>query len=170
MANAAVPTAFHIRRDDLTDPRIAAFLEEHLADMRRVSPPESVHALDLDQLRQPHILFFSAWDAETPSPSATLLGTGAIKLLDAEHAEIKSMRTQTARRGQGLAGLLLQHLMGQARALGLQRLSLETGSAHCAQNFFGPARRLYERHGFAPCPPFPPYVDDPYSSFYTRAL
>jgi putative acetyltransferase len=170
MANAAAPTAFHIHRDDLSDPRIAAFLEEHLADMRRVSPPESVHALDLDQLRQANILFFSAWDDVNASPGATLLGTGAIKLLDAAHGEIKSMRTHAARRGQGLAGQLLQHLMDQARARGLQRLSLETGSTHCAQNFFGPARRLYERHGFAPCPPFPPYVDDPYSSFYTRTL
>lgn len=160
------PTPLHIRRDDLSDPRIAAFLEEHLADMRRVSPPESVHALDLDQLRQPHILFFSAWDAETPAPSPTLLGTGAIKLLDAEHGEVKSMRTHAARRGQGLAGLLLQHLMDQARAHGLQRLSLETG----AEDFFAPARALYLRHGFAPCSPFEGYWDDPNSVFYTRVL
>ena len=105
------PAPLHIRQDDLTDPRIAAFMEEHLADMRRVSPPESVHALDLDALRQPDILFFSAWDDANASPSATLLGTGAIKRLDAAHGEIKSMRVHAARRGQGLAGRLLQHLI-----------------------------------------------------------
>lgn len=160
------PTAFHIRRDDLSDPRIAAFLEEHLADMRRVSPPESVHALDLDQLRQANILFFSAWDDASTSPGNTLLGTGAIKLLDAAHGEIKSMRTHAGRRGQGLAGRLLQHLMDQARAHGLQRLSLETG----AEDFFAPARALYQRHGFVPCPPFEGYWDDPNSVFLTRGL
>ncbi len=160
------PTALHIRRDDLSDPRIAAFLEEHLADMRRVSPPESVHALDLDQLRQPHILFFSAWDDENASPAATLLGTGAITLLDATHGEIKSMRTHTAWRCQGLAGRLLQHLVDKARTHGLQRLSLETG----AEDFFAPARALYQRHGFVPCPPFEGYWDDPNSRFFTRTL
>lgn len=160
------PAHLHIRRDDLSDPRIAAFLEEHLADMRRVSPPESVHALDLDQLRQPDILFFSAWDEDTASPKATLLGTGAIKLLDAAHGEIKSMRTHAARRGQGLAGRLLQHLMDQARVHGLQRLSLETG----AEDFFAPARALYQRNGFVPCPPFEGYWDDPNSRFFTRTV
>ena len=92
------PCTLHIRPDDLTDPRIAAFWK-NTADMRRVSPL-SVHALDLDALRQPDILFFSAWDDANASPSATLLGTGAIKRLDAAHGEIKSMRVHAARRGQ----------------------------------------------------------------------
>ena len=83
--------AIEIRVDDLRDPRIAAFLEEHLADMRAVSPPESKHALDLEGLRAPEITFWSVWDGEE------LVGCGALKRLDAEHAELKSMRTSPAR-------------------------------------------------------------------------
>lgn len=154
----------HIRLDDLSDPRIAAFLEEHLRDMRRVSPPESVHALDLDQLRQPGIRFWTMW--EHHGNGDALLGTGALKALDAMHAEVKSMRTLSTRRGQGLGSVMLQHLMAQARASGITRLSLETGS----QDFFGPARALYERHGFVSCEPFGDYRPDPNSAFYTRTL
>lgn len=152
----------HLRLDDLSDPRIAAFLEEHLADMRRVSPPESVHALDLDRLRQPGIRFWTLWSDDTDE----LLGTGALKQLDATHAEVKSMRTRATRRGQGLGGLMLLHLMDQAGASGITRLSLETGS----QDFFAPARALYERHGFVSCEPFGDYHPDPNSAFYTRTI
>lgn len=154
----------HIRLDDLSDPRIAAFLEEHLRDMRRVSPPESVHALDLDQLRRPGIRFWTMWD--TSGDRDELLGTGALKRLDAAHAEVKSMRTAATRRQQGLGATMLQHLMAEARASGITRLSLETGS----QDFFAPARALYERHGFVPCEPFGDYRPDPNSAFYTRTL
>jgi putative acetyltransferase len=154
------PLAFVL--DDLRDPRIAQFLEEHLADMRRVTPPESVHALDLDKLRQPGILFFSAWTDE----DRTLAGTGALKQLSGAHGEIKSMRTAASLRGRGVASALLAHLLAQARAQGWERVSLETGS----QPFFAPARALYERHGFAPCGPFEGYREDPSSYFMTRAL
>lgn len=153
-----------IRLDNLSDPRIAAFLEEHLGDMRRVSPPESVHALDLDQLRRPGIRFWTMWD--TSGDRGELLGTGALKQLDATHAEVKSMRTAATCRQQGLGATMLQHLMAEARASGITRLSLETGS----QDFFAPARALYERHGFAPCEPFGDYRPDPNSAFYTRTL
>lgn len=161
----------HIRLDDLTDPRVAAFLEEHLHDMRAASPPESVHALDLDALRQPNILFWTVWDqpvpnAGAPAPEARLLGTAAIKLHGNGLGEIKSMRTHAIARGQGLASRMLHHLLAQARQRGLLRLSLETG----AEDFFVPARALYERHGFAPCPPFADYWDDPNSRFYTLEL
>lgn len=152
----------HIRLDDLSDPRIADFLEEHLCDMRRVSPPESVHALDLDRLRQPGIRFWTLWAGDTDE----LLGTGALKQLDATHAEIKSMRTVSNRRGQGLGTTLLRHLIDEACASGITRLSLETGS----QDFFAPARALYQRHGFVPCAPFGDYRPDPNSAFYTRTL
>lgn len=165
------PTDLHIRLDDLTDPRVAAFMEEHLSDMRAASPPESVHALDMDALRQPHILFWTVWsqpvpEASAPEPDARLLGTAAIKLHGNGLGEIKSMRTHARARGQGLASRLLHHLLAQARQRGLQRLSLETG----AEDFFAPARALYERHGFAPCPPFADYWDDPNSRFYTLEL
>jgi putative acetyltransferase len=148
------------RLDDLRDPRIAVFLEEHLADMRRVSPPESVHALDLDGLRQPHIRFWSAWT----DGGATLAGTGALKQLSGTHGEVKSMRTSGALRGRGVASAILTHLLAQARAQGWERVSLETGS----QPFFAPARALYARHGFTVCGPFEGYREDPASCFMTR--
>ena len=145
---------------ELRDPRIAAFLEEHLADMRRASPPESVHALDLGALRQPGIRFWTAWFGET------LVATAALKRLDQQHADLKSMRTTAALRGQGIAARMLAHVMAEARALGHARLSLETGS----QPFFAPARALYARHGFQACGPFGDYAADPNSHFMTRAL
>ncbi len=154
-----------IRRDDLTDPRITDFLAEHLQDMRATSPPESVHALDLGQLRHPSVYFWSVWSA-APDATETLVGTGALKRLDAGHAELKSMRTAAHFRGQGVARQLLDHLLAQARGMGFQRLSLETGS----QPFFDPAYRLYLAHGFEPCAPFGDYRLDPNSRYLTRAL
>ncbi|HZF81981.1 MAG TPA: GNAT family N-acetyltransferase [Burkholderiaceae bacterium] len=156
--------ALRIRLDDLRDPRIAAFLEEHLADMRRVSPPESVHALDLEGLRRPGIRFWSAWTAD-PAGEA-LAGTVALKRLDDGHAELKSMRTAARLRGQGVATQLLAHALAEARAAGHTRMSLETGS----QPFFAPARALYARHGFVACAPFCDYANDPASHFMTRML
>ncbi|MCH7343781.1 GNAT family N-acetyltransferase [Pelomonas sp. CA6] len=153
-----------IRLDDLSDPRIAAFLEEHLADMRRTSPPESVHALDLDRLRRPEIRFWTVW--HHGDDGVALVGTGAIKQLDATHAELKSMRTGAASRGQGIARRLLAHIVEQARQLGYQRLSLETGT----HAFFEPAQALYRRHGFVDCAPFGDYREDPNSRFMTLAL
>lgn len=149
-----------IRLDDLRDPRIAAFLEEHLRDMRAVSPPESKHALDLAGLRRPEIRFWSAWQGDT------LLGCVALKRLDAAHGELKSMRVAPQARRQGLARLLLLHVLEQARAAGLARISLETGS----MAFFAPARALYAAHGFVQCMPFADYREDPNSVFMTRAL
>ena len=161
----------HIRLDDLSDPRIALFLEEHLQDMRATSPPESVHALDLSKLRDPSVHFWSAWLPAEHGPldgtlDSTLVGTGAIKRLDAQHAELKSMRTAAAFRGQGIAKQVLLHILEQSRALGLQRLSLETGT----QPFFAPAHQLYLAHGFEPCGPFGSYTLDPHSCFLTMAL
>lgn len=153
-------TDLNIRLDDLQDPRIAAFLEEHLADMRRSSPPESVHALDLAALRRPEIQFWTVWQGEE------LLGTGAIKLLGQQHAELKSMRTAPAARGRGVARALLQHILSQARAQGLTRLSLETGTTPD----FAPAHALYLSIGFENCGPFGSYVFDPFSRYMTLAL
>lgn len=150
----------HIKIDDLSDPRIAALLQEHLDDMYRTSPPESVHALDLSELKKPEITFWSAWkDAE-------LVGCGALKHLDAEHAELKSMRTPNAHRRKGIGKLILDHILNEARQRSYRRVSLETGS----MEFFEPARRLYARYGFTPCKPFAGYGDDPNSFFMTRTL
>lgn len=149
-----------IKLDDLTDPRIAAFLEEHIADMHSVSPPESKHALDLKGLQQPEISFYSVWDGEA------LIACGALKELDHRHGEIKSMRTAKTHRGLGLGSVVLNHLEGIAHARNYQRLSLETG----AMPFFIPARGLYQKHGFTVCPPFSSYQADPNSVFMTKFI
>ncbi len=149
-----------IKRDDLRGPEIAAMLEAHLKDFEPHSPPESRHALDLEGLRQPSIHFYSAWD------DGQLLGCGAFKRLDDTHAEIKSMRTDPVHLRKGVARAILAHLIEEARATGLQRLSLETGPmAH-----FAPARKLYQAFGFETCEPFGSYREDPYSVFMTRRL
>lgn len=149
-----------IRLDDLTGPEIRDLLEEHLRNMRRISPPESVHALDLDGLRRPAVTFWTAWDGPR------LLGCGALKALDAAHGEIKSMRTAEAHRGKGVAKAVLAHIEAEARRRGYTRLSLETG----VQPPFHPAHRLYERGGFTRCGPFEGYTDDPNSVFMTKVL
>lgn len=149
-----------IRIDDLAGPEIRALLEEHLRNMAEISPPESVHALDIDALRQPGITFWTAWE------DGELLGCGALKELGPGHAEIKSMRTAGAHRRKGVARLLLDHVVNEARKRAYTRLSLETGS----QPAFAPARALYERFGFTYCPPFGSYTDDPHSVFMTRAF
>lgn len=164
-----MPPPLHllIRQDDLSDPRIQVFMEEHLRDMRAISPPESVHALDMAQLRQPDIRFWTAWRQDDAQPEpGQLIGTGALKHLDATHAELKSMRTAFSVRGQGVGRAVLTHLLAQAADLGYQRVSLETGS----QPFFEPARQLYLRYGFADCPPFGSYGPDPNSRFMSRTL
>ena len=161
---SAVLQDLMIRLDDLSDPRIEAFMQEHLVDMRAVSPPESVHALDMDQLRQPNIAFWSAW--LTGADGDMLVGTGALKRLDASHAELKSMRTSTRHRGQGIARQVLAHLLHEARTRGFTRVSLETGP----QPFFEPARQLYFQHDFVECGPFADYGPDPYSFFMTRPV
>jgi putative acetyltransferase len=146
--------------DDLSGPEIAAFLDEHVQQMRAITPPESKHALDLDGLRAPEVTFWSVRDGEA------IVGCGAIKRLEPDHAELKSMRTAPARSGSGIASLLLEHIIAEARRMGFTRLSLETGSAE----FFHPARRLYERFGFGYCEPFADYRPDPNSMFMTRQL
>lgn len=149
-----------IKVDDLRGLEIIALLREHLDDMAHQSPPESVHALDLNALRQPDITFWSAWRDEV------LLGCAALKELDHQHAEIKSMRTSPAARRTGVGATLLQHVLDQARVRGYLRLSLETGSMAA----FKPARALYRRAGFAECEPFGSYQPDPNSVFMTMQL
>lgn len=149
-----------IKIDDLRGPEVAQILMEHLDDMYAVSPPESVHALDLEKLRRPEITFWSVWDGNQ------LAGCGAIKELDTTHAEIKSMRTANAYRGKGVAVKIMEHILNVAAERNYQRLSLETGP----QDFFQPARKLYERFGFEYCGPFSDYREDPHSAFMTKSL
>ncbi len=149
-----------IKLDDLSGPEIAALLQEHLDQMASQSPPESIHALDLTGLRKPEITFWTAWEGDQ------LLGCGAIKALDAHHAELKSMRTAAAHQRKGVAKRLLHHILVEAKARGFRQLSLETGS----QEAFAPARNLYAAFGFTPCAPFADYWADPNSFFMTKAL
>jgi len=149
-----------IRVDDLAGSEIRALLAEHLHNMYQLSPPESVHALDLARLEKPEITFWTAWSERE------LLGCGALKELSPAHGEIKSMRTVSAHRRKGVARALLQHIIVEARKRSYARLSLETGSTPP----FEPARRLYESFGFTYCPPFADYIEDPNSVFLTRTL
>jgi putative acetyltransferase len=149
-----------IEIDDLSRPAIHALLNEHLQSMYELSPPESVHALDLENLRKPEITFWSAWEG------SLLLGCGALKELDSKHGEVKSMRTPTAIRRQGAGRAILTHIIEVARNRSYARLSLETGS----QDAFKPAQRLYESFGFKYCGPFGEYTEDPNSVFMTRRL
>ena len=146
--------------DDLSSPETIAFLEDHVTELRALSPPESTHALDLDGLRAPGVVFWSAHDGDV------VVGCAALKELDVTHAEVKSMRTASDRARQGIATGLLTTVVEHARSAGYRRLSLETGS----EDFFAPARALYVRHGFVECAPFADYRPDPLSVFMTREL
>ena len=154
------PDDIAIREGGLDDPQVVALLREHLAGMAELSPPESIHALDLTGLRAPAITFWSGWR------DGALLGCGALKHLDDAHGEVKSMRTVATHRRSGIGAALLCHIVGEARRRDYRRLSLETGS----MDGFAPARRLYARAGFVACPPFADYTDDPNSVFMTLFL
>ncbi len=151
---------FDIRLDNLRGPEIAALLEAHLDAMRAISPPGSVHALDLDALRAPEVTFWTARDDDA------LVGCGALKEIAPDHGEIKSMRTSAAHVRKGVAAAILDQIIATAQARSYQRLSLETGRTEP----FVPAHRLYERYGFVECLPFGEYWDDPFSICMTRAL
>lgn len=149
-----------IIEDGLDNQQVLAMLRFHFDTNMAVTPPGSAHVFDVSRLKQSDVFFWTAWNDET------LMGTGALKLMDANHGEIKSMHTlQTARRS-GVGAAMLRHIMEQAKAKGLKRLSLETGSFE----FFAPARALYARHGFDECPPFGDYKRDPHSTFMTREI
>jgi len=154
--NAGITVCYHLAMPALTialdDPRrddVRALLARHLAFANEHSPPEDVHALDIEGLLHPAISFSSARDAAT----GVLLGVGALKWLDAGHAELKSMHTAAEARRRGVGRGLVEHLLAVAAACGHGRVSLETRTMAA----FAPARTLYASFGFAPCPPFEGY-------------
>ncbi|WP_458125389.1 GNAT family N-acetyltransferase [Paenibacillus sp. Z3-2] len=149
-----------IKVDDLSGIQVKALIAEHLQGMVADSPPESIHALNLDGLKKPEITFWCAWEGDD------LLGCGAIKELDPEHAELKSMRTASAHLRKGVARKILSHIMNVAVERGYKRISLETGS----MDSFIPARKLYEDFGFEYCKPFADYILDPNSAFMTKTI
>ncbi len=149
-----------ICQDDLRGPEIAALLAAHLENSRLWSPPESIHALDLDKLRTPDITFWTLWDAEE------LLACGALRELDPTSGEIKSMHTAEKHRGRGAGAAMLRHIMAEARKRGHRTLYLETGSP----DGFRPAREMYRKAGFVDCGPFGDYMPDPYSVYMRLTL
>lgn len=152
--------SLQIREDDLTHQKIIDFLQEHLKEMHEITPPESVHALDLEALRLPNITFWSAWEDEE------LMGCGALKQLDLSSGEIKSMRTARNHRRRGIAAKILEHILTEAQQRAYHCLYLETGSFP----EFAPARALYLRYGFEYTSPFADYIEDPNSVFLLKKL
>jgi putative acetyltransferase len=149
-----------IKLDDLSGKEVSGLIMDHLQNMALHSPPESRHALNLDGLRQPGVTLWSAWEGDD------LVGCGALKELDGEHGEIKSMKTASAHLRKGVSKEILLHIIGVAKERGYRRLSLETGS----MDAFVPARKLYESFGFTYCEPFAGYKEDPNSLFMTKEL
>ncbi|WP_129691262.1 GNAT family N-acetyltransferase [Gottfriedia acidiceleris] len=149
-----------IKVDDLTGTEVAKLIGEHLQGMTQHSPPESIHALNLEGLKKPEITFWSVWE------QSDLVGCGALKELDPLHGEVKSMRTSSAHLRKGVAKHMLQYIIEEAKSRGYKRISLETGSMEA----FDPAKKLYELFGFKYCKPFAEYKDDPNSVFMTLEL
>ena len=149
-----------VRIDDLQGPEIYALLEEHLRGMAAYSPPGSCHALDIEKLRQPDISFWTAWE------DGQLLACGALKALDAQHGEVKSMRTAAGHLRKGAARRLLEVIIAEAKTRNYQSLSLETGSSPA----FAPALAMYASFGFIRCEPFASYTPDPFSVFMRKQL
>jgi putative acetyltransferase len=153
-------SGYRIIEDDLAGAEVAALLAFHLEEMHQWSPACKVHAMPLERLREPDVTFYSAW------AGSELAAVGALKELGPGRGELKSMRAAPAFRGQGAGEAILAHLMAEARRRGYTWLGLETGRPEP----FVPARRLYEKHGFAECPAFGDYVSDEFSLCMERTL
>jgi putative acetyltransferase len=149
-----------IKLGELRHEAVISLLQEHHEDMLAHSPPESVHALDLSALEHPDVTFWSLWINQD------LAGIGAIKELDNDHCEIKSMRTSTKFLRKGIARKILEHIVEQATLRSYKRLSLETGT----MDAFIPAQKLYQQFGFQVCVPFGNYQEDPYSMFMSKTI
>ena len=154
------PERVRIIRADFSDPRVVDLLQMHLASARAETAPGSAHALDLTGLQSSDIGVWTIWDDET------LLGVGALRRLSADHGEVKSMHTAQSLRRRGAGSAMLRHIIATAKANGMSRLSLETGS----WDYFLPAQALYRSHGFVGCRPFADYVLDPNSVFMSLDL
>lgn len=149
-----------ISQESPLTPDLAHLMARHTADMHADTPPESIHMMDAGQLNIPQVQFFVG------RIGGAAVAMGAIKVIDATHAEVKSMHVLAEYRGKGLSKAMLNHLIAAARASGFARLSLETGT----QPMFAPARQLYAKAGFVECPPFEGYALDPNSFYMTLRL
>mgnify|MGYP001220894693 FL=1 len=142
------------------NPEVNELLTKHFIELRAASPEGSAHVLDIPGLKVPSIKFWSLWE------NNKLLGCGAIKLLDSDHGEFKSLRIHNDFRGLGNGEKLIEHLINEAIKLNINRISLETG----AGNFFIPARKLFNKCGFKPCDPFAHYKNDINSIYLTKKI
>ena len=149
-----------ITEGGLDDPRVQALLGIHLAKARAATAEGFAFALDLSGLRVPEIRFFTAWDGDE------VLATGALKRMAPDHGEVKSMHTAEAARRRGVGRAMLRHLVEEARAAGMSRVSLETGTSA----YFQPAVAMYLAEGFTPCGPFGDYAASAENRFLTLAL
>ena len=132
-------------------------LKKHFIELRSVSPAGSTHVLDIEGLKDPSIKFWSLWE------NNKLVGCGALKFLEKNHGEFKSIRVADEFKKKGIGERIINHLIEEAKKLKISKLSIETG----AGDFFLPARNLFSKFGFKSCPPFAHYKDDPNSCYYT---
>ena len=153
-------SGYSIIEDDLSGEQVIALLAFHLAEMHALSPPCKVHAMPVERLREPDVTFYSAWDGDR------LAAVGALREIDAERGELKSMRATPEYRGKGAGEAILVHLVGEARRRGYTWLGLETGRPEA----YRPAQNLYRKHGFTDCADFGDYVGDEFSMCLSRAL
>lgn len=149
-----------IKRDDLTSQNVIDLISEHVNAVAENAGLARPQVLDMDHLRQPDVLFWTAWI------NGELGGMAALKLLETGHGELKSFRTVDAFRNKGIGTRLLDHLIEEAKAMGLTRLSLGTGNSP----YYQPAIKLYRSRGFCETKPFADYGDDPNSYFMTRDI
>jgi len=142
------------------NPEVHELLIKHFIELRSVSPEGSTHVLDIDGLKDPSIKFWSLWEKND------LMGSGALKFLDKEHGEFKSIRVSDRFRSEGNGSKIINHLINEAKKLSIIRLSLETG----AGDFFLNARKLFNKCGFEPCEPFSHYKNDVNSVYMTMLI
>ena len=142
------------------NPEVNELLTKHFVELRAASPEGSAHVLDIPGLKVPSIKFWSLWE------KSQLIGCGALKFLDENHGEFKSIRVHDNFRGKGYGIKIITHLINEAKNLKIQKLSIETGSG----DFFAPARKLFDNCGFKPCPPFAHYKKDMNSLYLTKLL
>ena len=143
--------------NNFDDPQVNELLTKHFIELRSVSPEGSSHVLDIPGLKDPSIKFWSLWE------NNELIGCGAIKFLDEKHGEFKSIRVADKYRRSGAGEKIIFHLINQAKQIGINKLSIETG----AGEFFAPARKLFKKFGFKTCKPFAHYKDDPNSCYFS---
>ena len=141
-------------------PKVNQLLKKHFIELRAASPEGSTHVLDIQGLKVPSIKFWSFWE------NNELMGCGALKFLDKNHGEFKSIRVHDDFKGKGNGIKVINHLIDVAKRLKIKKLSIETG----AGNFFTPARKLFNNCGFKPCPPFAHYKEDANSLYLTKLL